>query len=1661
MLRKTLAGLSLILILVLVLTPGCSPQTQKPPAAPPAPPPTVATPPPAPAASAATVPHVSPVPAATNVQANQGKPLAEVMSEVRRLQEAGLFHEAFNLGLEALPSYEGDENAIELQKTIKRLRQWKADLAIIREAIQNLSSASIREVRTAQRDLFGSPEPASILVRNAIIKGTLVDQGLVMALRTLKQLGKLTEATPFVELWLKAPAGDLRTAFQDALRVAILNGDATLLKTVMARLAADQQQQQPDLAGLLLSVPSAKIETMLGSLKEVSALLRKYLAQALINDDPSVVQWIDSAFRPSLNGKTVLLRQDTTTQGDWKGVYGKLGSLVIGDKEVLPPGLGIKPANIRPQVWDDNPKLVRALQRTEANRIAACWNASQPVTIDLTWTEPANLQISVYCLDWDSPNGGRHFALEWLDPVNNQVVAQQEVSGCQEGVYVVWAVSAPARLRLRPIKPSATVSGLFFDALASNSLNITDEVWLALMKDARQEVQAVLDTRQAGKILGSQDQATVLRGQRLLLANPELARTRIPAEIKAGTLTGQGLVAGLEVLQSLGVPVDASALFAPMAKAKDGNERESYLSVIRTALLAGEVNTVTEALKTVFADKGLVQLDLLGGLLGVPGPVLTQALRAEGNRFQDLLAAIYGSQDARLVGWRRTAVRATFLGTDLRMQGAWRGLSGKTGHLVVGDGSQWPPEVTLIPASKTDTVWQTTATEDRAVQKAAGQERVAAAWTGNGMVIDLRLPDTRPRRLGLYCLDWNSKNQWRQTIEILDPSGNEVLDRRELRGFAEGIHLAWTIRGSIRLRFTNNGCVSAFFLDDLPATADHWWPLLLGLAGLQASRPEEVAAAQEQLARLPQAAELVLQEILSGRLSGNSLVAGLAVLTRLGCPADKVSALLEPMARIEAPEIRAAFMPVLRSALMASDAGVIRQVATRVGRDQDFKQVDLLGALTTAPGSRVAQVLAAEFEPIRIQVNRIMASADNRVIAWRRGALRATFLGIDGRTQGNWKNVYGKTGSVVIGDQNRLPASCQLVPWNHQEALWAPSSKDLRAPQKQAGEDRLAAAWHGNGMQLDLRVPDSHVRQLTIYCLDWDQNNQRRQTIEVLDPISGEVLDRREIGNFSDGIHLGWLVRGSVRLRLSGKNPVVSGLFVDDLPATSDAGWSRLLAQAALQSSRPDEVQNALLELRRHPQAVRSILQEIPNLKGPALAAGLAALKNLGCPDGTTLIAAFVACTDPQLRNDYIGAIRAATAAGEAETIRQVVNRLRDDRENKLVELLDPLLNAPFPSIEKALGQEAIGQIKPILLRAYGSTEPRIINWLRGSLRLDFLGTDSSTQGLWKGVYGRNGQLVVGDKEKLPAGAAIKPVGQQTQVLGPSQEYRAMQRLESEERLAAAWTGNPFLVDIVLPDASPRRLTIYCCEWEGKNRRHVVEVLDASRDLVLDRREVADFQNGIHLSWQVRGSVRMRFSKNGMVSGFFLDDLPATADAAWARLLEQAINESRKDNARFLAQDAKTKGTWKGVYGRIGCQIAGDRDKLPKGVSSKISGITLQTWEAVSKDERSLQKQEGADRIAAGWNGSKATYSLDLAWNDQRERQMALYFLDFDRQNRKATIEILDPTTSDVLDRRELPDSREGIYLVWAVTGKITVRVTATAGNAILSGVFWDEMSKK
>ena len=112
-------------------------------------------------------------------------------------------------------------------------------------------------------------------------------------------------------------------------------------------------------------------------------------------------------------------------------------------------------------------------------------------------------------------------------------------------------------------------------------------------------------------------------------------------------------------------------------------------------------------------------------------------------------------------------------------------------------------------------------------------------------------------------------------------------------------------------------------------------------------------------------------------------------------------------------------------------------------------------------------------------------------------------------------------------------------------------------------------------------------------------------------------------------------------------------------------------------------------------------------------------------------------------------------------------------------------------------------------------------------------------------------------------------------------------------------------------------------------------------------------------------------------------------------------------------------------------------------------------WTADTADTRAPAPPAGNRVAATVYSGG--SFSLTLDARDRAPHVLALYFLDWDSNQRAQRVTLYDARTGDILDQRSFADFSGGVYFLYETRGSVRVELTSTgAHNAVMAGVFWE-----
>ena len=158
-----------------------------------------------------------------------------------------------------------------------------------------------------------------------------------------------------------------------------------------------------------------------------------------------------------------------------------------------------------------------------------------------------------------------------------------------------------------------------------------------------------------------------------------------------------------------------------------------------------------------------------------------------------------------------------------------------------------------------------------------------------------------------------------------------------------------------------------------------------------------------------------------------------------------------------------------------------------------------------------------------------------------------------------------------------------------------------------------------------------------------------------------------------------------------------------------------------------------------------------------------------------------------------------------------------------------------------------------------------------------FIDSDENTQGAWMGNYGMNGYYIVEKDTNLPAYASLSldPNSETVVWEESSSDIRGLQYHPDSTILSAHYSEKEdhpwwFSVDVGEQEA---QVSIYFLDGDSQNRKFILNVTDHATGDKYDIQTLQNFEDGIWLTWKIRGKVRFVMDTlegpGAVVSGIF------------------------------------------------------------------------------------------------------------------------------------------------------------------------------------------------
>jgi hypothetical protein len=476
----------------------------------------------------------------------------------------------------------------------------------------------------------------------------------------------------------------------------------------------------------------------------------------------------------------------------------------------------------------------------------------------------------------------------------------------------------------------------------------------------------------------------------------------------------------------------------------------------------------------------------------------------------------------------------------------------------------------------------------------------------------------------------------------------------------------------------------------------------------------------------------------------------------------------------------------------------------------------LIGTSTTAPyGGAWSNVPAGSYVFTakafdKLGASRVSAAAHVTVSAGG-GSTSATFAGVDTTTKGTWRGVYGTDGYNIVGDAVSYPSYAVVNLSGQQSFTWLSSTADVRALQKAAGPDRLAATWWAAGFfTIDVNLTDGQTHQVALYMLDWDTTS-RVQTIELRDAGTNALLDTQTVSSFNGGQYLKWMVSGHVSIRvtrIAGNNAIASGLFFD--PGGNPPPSVSLITptDGSVISPAPADI---VLE---------------------ATATDADGIDHVEFYSGPTMIGSKAA-------SPYKMTLSQAQAGSYTFTAK-AFDTLLNSRVSAAVHVT--VVNGGGAGSATFAGTDATTQ---------GTWQG-----VYGSNGYEVVATGANYPGY--AIVTPSGQQ---SYTWLPSTSDVRGL----------QKPGA----PSDRIAATWYAASSFTIDVNVTDGLTHRVALYFLDWDSPDRVQTIEVRDATTNALLDTRSIASFHNGAYLKRIIGGHVSIRVIRtsgvNAVVSGVFFD----------------------------------------------------------------------------------------------------------------------------------------------------------------------------------------------
>ena len=231
-------------------------------------------------------------------------------------------------------------------------------------------------------------------------------------------------------------------------------------------------------------------------------------------------------------------------------------------------------------------------------------------------------------------------------------------------------------------------------------------------------------------------------------------------------------------------------------------------------------------------------------------------------------------------------------------------------------------------------------------------------------------------------------------------------------------------------------------------------------------------------------------------------------------------------------------------------------------------------------------------------------------------------------------------------------------------------------------------------------------------------------------------------------------------------------------------------------------------------------------------------------------------------------------------------------------------------------------------------------------------------------------------------------------------------------------------------------------EWTNVENEsgYVIEELNASEswtELTRPAAEITTF-SVIELAPATTYQFRIRAVNSGGAS-------------AWSEAEATTSPTPVQSSAVFVSTDSSTSGLWPLEYGVGGIATPSAGSTFPSEIALDVGSARVVDWAPTTPETRALIDPSGTNRSASAWLGGPLILNLGIARGSTQ--RVALYFLDWERNGAAQIVSVRDSASGTELDSRTITDFGNGKYVVYEISGGVSIVISSADGDASLSGV--------